>query len=435
MSTAEGMWGLDRIANDDVWQTTKHVFLAAALLFAVNIALGFVNTFTTGSIPRWQALTHLHAGTVGWIALSIIGFTIWLYTGDRNVSTTYIRRVRLFAWLTILAFTGLIASFAAAFATGGPAMDVALPVFAVWSAGMIWVAVIYAGSQLRYQPVVTTPHLLVAGGLLVAAVGTTAGALVGLENAIGGILPISHDMGVAGHQATTETALLLIGTGIVEWLLRREHAGGWTWPGAAQTAFGITAGLTIAPWIYVFAGTNLQDLVVGVFLAGAILVSLVFLARVGWRALYTNPFRRGAHAWSFYGTVGLLSFVILWLPTGSLDAGVVIILHLLFAAGLTNLLLAVLTVGTDSAHDRYVWSEPAAMYLFNGGLILFLVLEATMDSPHGAVVMGLGALLAIAIMAHRLHNGHTDLTFQPATSTTDTDANATTDTDDTDTAS
>lgn len=66
---------------------------------------------------------------------------------------------------------------------------------------MVWATAIYALTQLRHLEVVTTPHLLVAVGLLVAAIAVTIGAWVGLDNAVGDVLPVPHDNGVGAQSS------------------------------------------------------------------------------------------------------------------------------------------------------------------------------------------------------------------------------------------
>ncbi len=113
-----------RVANAAIWRQIKLQFLGSALLFLVNIYFGFDNALrfvegvTPGFIPRWQILTHLHAGTIGWITLSVIGLAIWVFTGERDVSESYVRRVTALSWMAILAFGGYILSFGLAFSQG-----------------------------------------------------------------------------------------------------------------------------------------------------------------------------------------------------------------------------------------------------------------------------------------------------------------------------
>ena len=71
-----------RVRNDTVWRQIKYLLLGSATLFLINIYFGFDNALTEGVIPRWQLLIHLHAGSIGWITLSVIAMAIWIFSGE-----------------------------------------------------------------------------------------------------------------------------------------------------------------------------------------------------------------------------------------------------------------------------------------------------------------------------------------------------------------
>lgn len=82
---------------------------------------------------------------------------------------------------------------------------------------------------------------------------------------------------------------------------------------------------------------------------------------------------------------------------------VVVLTVLSFFVGLmTNLLLGVISVQTNGTPTRYPWAEPAAMWILNAGIIVFVVVEAAMELSHGAAIMGLGVLLGVGTMISRL---------------------------------
>ena len=95
------------------------------------------------------------------------------------MSEGYVSRVRAITYAAIGIFSTYIVSFGIAYSRGG-VFFVLLPIFGTGAMLMIWVAAVYALYELRRQPVTTTMHLLVAGGLLVAAVGAALGLLLGV---------------------------------------------------------------------------------------------------------------------------------------------------------------------------------------------------------------------------------------------------------------
>jgi Zn-dependent membrane protease YugP len=69
---------------------------------------------------------------------------------------------------------------------------------------------------------------------------------------------------------------------------------------------------------------------------------------------------------------------------------------------MTNLILGVMSTRAAEARHVLSWGEPAAMWLINLGLLVFLGLKITSDIRLGAIVMGVGVLLGVVTMAARL---------------------------------
>jgi hypothetical protein len=68
----------------------------------------------------------------------------------------------------------------------------------------------------------------------------------------------------------------------------------------------------------------------------------------------------------------------------------------------SKLRFGVLSERTVEARRLHEWAEPSSMWLLNLGVLAFVVLKITMDSRHGAFIMGLGALLGVVVMLYRL---------------------------------
>ena len=400
------------VQNNAVWRQTRILFLSSALLFLINVYFGFDNALTTGEIPRWQILIHLHAGSVGWITLSLIGLAIWVFTGQREVSGAYARRTQALVWLGVLVFAGYIASFGIAFSRGGGAF-VLLPVFGTAAMLVIWAAAVFAIVQLRRQPVVTTVHLLVAGGLLVAAVGATMGVLLGLERVVGQFLPIAGEDRVGVHAGMMDTYLILVAGGIVEWFVQKDRGKRWTWPGLVQ-AIAWTVAAILVPTAFLL---NLLDQLIPIFALLLLLGLGFFLARVAWRAIGKGPLGTGADPWGFFGALWLIIFVGLFLYAAVALGGdpslaphwfTAVFTHTSFVGVMTNLLLGVFSARTQDARRVLPWGELAAMWLINLGLLIFFGLHIATDSRLGAIVMGIGVLLGVVTMILRLRAGDTE---------------------------
>jgi hypothetical protein len=375
------------------------VFLGSLLVFLINIALGFGNVVTPGSIPRWQLITHLHGGTIGWLTLSAIGFAIWIFTGNREVSEAYERRVGWLTWAAVLLGAGYVLSFGISFSLTGNAFTL-LPIFGTGMMLVIWATALLALTQLRKQPEVRTVHLLVAGGFTVASLGAIMGVLLGFQHAVGG-LPLPDGIpNRSAHTGPMDAYALITAVAVIEWLVDRDDVSGWAWHGALQAGVLTLAGLLAFVPVEAVSGIGM---VIGL-LGG----SAIFLLRMGWRAVATNPFRWNESVWATFAPLWLLVFIgaVLGSMAGVLpqDAEWVgpVAFHAYFVGFITNSLFGMLSGRTRDGRTLHGWAEPGAFWLVNVGLVAFAATEIGYGGRHGALVMGIGVLLAVVTIGYRL---------------------------------
>lgn len=397
------MVDIARVRNEAVWRQLRIIFIGSGLLFLINNVVGFANALTEGSINRGQVLVHLHAGSVGWITLSAIGLAIWVVTGQRDVDATYERNVRRLGWAAVIAFACYVPNFWLAFGPVG--LTVLLPIFGTAAVIVLWWAAIWTIGQLRGQAPLTTIQLLAAGALLVAAIGATVGALLGLEHVTGRFLPIEGDR-VGAHAAMMDTYLFLVAAAIIEWVSRPASEHGWGWAGAVQAGAWVV-GAALVPTAFFLNAVEAILPIFGLLLLGGL---AIFLVRTAWRAIMAGPMAAGAGAWAFFGTAWLVvymgffmaivtaggDFAALptWFPPAFAHAG--------FVGMMTNLLLAVHFERARAQRGTASWAEPAAMWLLNGGLLLFIGLKMASDIRTGAIVMGIGVVLGVLTALYRL---------------------------------
>lgn len=394
---------MERVKNEQVWRQIRTLFMGSIILFLVNIYFGFDNALTKGIIPRWQVLTHLHAGTLGWITLSIIGLAIWVYAGQREVSDSYVRSARNLSRFAIIAFGGYIVAFGLAFSQGSPFFYL-MPVFGTASSLTIWAAAIFSIRQLRKQEVVTNLHLLIATALGVASLGSTMGVLLGLEYVIGSFVPGIDRIGV--HAGVMDGYLFLAAAAIVEALVQKD-------PLQRRTRTGII--LAVA-WggagVMALIGLLLGIMPLVMSMTLFLLIGLaVFLVSMGRHALKYHPFGEGPRRWVFFGTLWVLFYGVffIWLIASFAEdfsqapawVGTVLA-HGAFVGMMTNLLIGVYSIRSQDAMDIMPWGETASMWLINLGLVAFLSLKIASDIRLGALVMGVGVLLGVALMFARL---------------------------------
>jgi hypothetical protein len=311
-------------------------------------------------------------------------------------------------WAAVVIFACYVPSFGLAFSRPSGFLVTLLPLFGIGAVLMLWVAAIWSFRQFRSLPVVTTVHFLAAGALLTAAIGATVGMLLGLERAIGQFLPLPAGDRVGAHAGMMDTYLFLVASCIVEWATRKEEAR-WTWPGLLQALLWMV-GAALVPIAYFL---NIVEQVLPIFMLMLVLGMIIFLARYGWRALRNVSLGAGIRSWAFFGTIwlvvymGLFMYLISLFMSGGdfstfpswLGAAFV---HAGFVGMMTNLLMGVVASRAQSSAGVWPWAEPAALWAINVGLLAFVALKIAADTRLGAIVMGLGILLAVATMLRRL---------------------------------
>jgi hypothetical protein len=312
----------------------------------------------------------------------------------------------MLVWAAVLIFAFYVISFGLAFSRPSGFLVALLPIFGFLAVLTLWVSAIFAFAQFGKQPVLTTVHWLIAGALLTAAIGATVGMLLGLERVIGQFLPLPGEDRVGAHAGMMDTYLFLVASCVVEWGLRKEETR-WSWAGLLQALLWMV-GAALVPIAFFL---NALEQMLPLFGLMLILGMIIFLVRYGWRAFTHLPRGRGNYSWIFFGTFWLILYMGIFLyavvGTGG-DFSVLpswfgaVFAHVGFAGMMTNLLLAVVASRGQEATDVLSWGEPVSFWAINLGIIVFLGLKIAVDIRHGAIVMGLGILLAVFVMFRRI---------------------------------
>jgi hypothetical protein len=281
-----------------------------------------------------------------------------------------------------------------------------LPIFGTGAVLVLWVSAIFSFSQFKHQPVVTTVHFLAAGALLTAAIGATVGMLLGLERVIGEFLPLPAGDRVGAHAGMMDTYLFLVASGIVEWVTRKEVQR-WSWAGLVQALLWMV-GAALVPIAFFL---NIIEQVLPVFGLMLLLGMVIFIVRYAWRALINLPVGGGAKPWVFFGTLWLIVYMglFLWAIVGTGgDFSLIpfwfgaVFAHAGFVGMMTNLIMPVVSSRGQAASNVMSWGEPVSMWTINLGMLVFLGLKISSDIRIGAIVMGIGILLAVFTMFRRL---------------------------------
>src|SRR5437667_7668538 len=150
----------------------RWLFQAGLLVFTITVAIGILNGFHFITLPRQVLLTHVHAGTLGWITLGVIAICLWLF-GEETVTPGNSRAVQA---LSLLAAIG-IPIYVLAFLSGNLLARAVFgfPVLIAIVGVLIWLI----GRLGRVTMPVPRPSVLAP--LTTLVVGSTIGVLVQLE--------------------------------------------------------------------------------------------------------------------------------------------------------------------------------------------------------------------------------------------------------------
>src|SRR5688572_6059342 len=209
---------------------------AALLLFVITVVIGILNGADVVDFSHAKLLTHVHAGTLGWITLSALAASLWLF-GVGQFSEGQQRTARYLAYGAALFVPLYVAAF---FLTHGILRPiVGAAVMAVFFVFFGWVV-----ARLKVVEM-TVPHLGVLAAVTSSAIGAILGVLLGIQIARGErVLP---EGGEDAHPAMMVIGFLVpLGMAFIEWTLRNGKAPlPLTTAGKVQIALPFIGGLFV----------------------------------------------------------------------------------------------------------------------------------------------------------------------------------------------
>jgi hypothetical protein len=402
MSPSLPQWSLQK---NPLRTDIRLLFQAAMLVFVITVAIGILNGLhLVGQLSQDVLLTHVHAGTLGWITLSVFAISLWLFGEGKVPKSRLVRVMSILAAVCILVYVLAFISgnFIARAVFGSPVLLLMIGFFG-------WI--VARSFQIR----LTVAHLAVLGALFTLIVGSVIGVLlqiqsVTLEQSKTAFLP---NGAYTAHPATQVVGyLLLVGMAISEWRFmpvtsRLPRAG------VIQVAFPFIAGfvLTIGTWLDL---TPLLALNVLFELIGIIIYIVRFAPRVltvSWVTRNSERFFAFSAIFIVVNVI-LLTYLIVCTLTGVYKSFDLVppwlffaLDHAMFIGVMSNALFGLIQQVTQERGSFWPWADDVLFWGMNFGMVGFvisLLLDARILERIFTPIMGLSILLALLTYTLRM---------------------------------
>ncbi len=400
VSSTEQRWNL----QTHPWRTNiRLLFLSAMTVFTITVGIGIFNGLHITTLSQDVLLTHVHAGTLGWITLSVLASCLWLF-GEGQVLTERSFYISLFSAISIPLYVGafLSGNFIARSIFGSVVLAIIIGFF-VW--------IVMRSRQIRLG----VAHLAILGAMFTLIVGSTLGVLIQVQSAIleqhgSAILP----NGAFGAHPGTQVVgyLLLIGMAISEWRLMPD-TGRLPRLGVIQIAFPFVAGLVLSVGL-LYNLTPLLSLNLLFELIGVV----IYIVRFAPRILRINWLKRSPQRFfAFSGIFIVVDILLLVYILGSVIGGiykdfqsvpvwlVFALDHAVFIGIMSNALFGLIQEASAERRAFWPWADDVLFWGMNFGMVGFVVsllLDQRILERVFTPIMGLSILVAIVTYVIRL---------------------------------
>jgi hypothetical protein len=196
------------------------MIVAALSLFVITIVIGILNGLDVYDPGHDVLITHVHAGTLGWITLMVSAMALLAFSAGADVA-----KARTMGRLV----TGAIALYVAAFWLGDaifenriqrPIAGTLLLIMVIWF--LAWIL-----RQRKAGAAMTVPQLGILLSWVSLLIGAVFGIILGLYIARGSVPGLSDDVASSLAEAHPPAMVIgfviLAGLAIAEWALRAER--------------------------------------------------------------------------------------------------------------------------------------------------------------------------------------------------------------------
>lgn len=198
---------------------------AALLLFTFTVIIGILNGTDLIEFERKTLLTHVHAGTLGWITISVFAGSFWLFSlGDVAPQAPGRSHVSTLALLTLASITAYSLAFLTTFGILRPIVGAVV---------LVVIILVFAWVLGRARGrTISVPHVGLLAAVTMSVAGAVLGVLLGYRLATGvAVVPATA---AEAHPATMVVGFLVpVGMAFIEWVLdpssitRRATIAGW----------------------------------------------------------------------------------------------------------------------------------------------------------------------------------------------------------------
>ncbi len=405
-----------------LWPVARPVFVAALLLFVVNIVIGILNGLDIYEPDHDTLITHVHAGTLGWISLALGGTALLMFSRDRPMSEEEVSRGTALGWALIGAITLYVAAFLIGDRIPGdriqrPIVGTLLFLVVIWF--VVW---LFRSNRAYARSSVARLGMLLAWVSML--IGASFGVVLGIYTSQDEVPGLSDDTAAAVAEAHPPAMvigfLILAAFAVIEWLIQDEK----TW---AESRLGATMmWLVFAGGVLVNVGfvSGLEEELLGpanlIAIVGVgILVGRTWgkLMPAGWREAGTGIYPR-LSILLLIVYLALLTVIIVRIVSGVMDIdaltetefGLILTFdHVMFIGVMTNVLFGVLSsnlhgTGLKPVDRVLLWGVNLGILGFGLGLITVTPWLKRISTP----VMGVALLIGIGYYVNELRQ-HQDI--------------------------
>lgn len=338
---------------------------AAMVVFVWTVAIGILNGTDIVDFDQKVILSHVHAGTLGWITTSVFAASFWLFGRDASARET--ATARLIARSSVVILPVFALTFA--FTYDDPRAVIGSLALLATVAMFAWTA----GRARRVE--LSAVHLGFLAAIATSVIGGVLGVLLATEIATGNdVLP---DGGEDAHPATMVVGFLIpVGMALAEWGLRGGELGRAGRLGVAQMAFPFVGGLLLMAGLLLDIDP-LPPLATVIELVGVIIFFTRLrqpLRAVPWQEASANRYA-AASAFAIIANIVFLNYLA-GANGGDLDLvaehQLLALDHVMFVGVVTNAIFALLLVATTSG-SRWPGVDTAVFVAMNVALLGFVV--------------------------------------------------------------